>query len=85
MLYPQGRLQEIYNTTGVTGEKFGLMDRVADATGAYTILTGAGCLALAEVPAVDNVRWIAHGIIALEPLRLLRRQIQGRAARPIML
>lgn len=64
MLFPEGRLPNVFVTTQVIGRKDGLMDRVSDASNTETVLEGPGCVRLTHVPHFESARWTALEILA---------------------
>ena len=64
LLFPEGRLEDLYVTSQVQGGRDGIMHRVTDATQTETILRGPGCRRLADVTGFDTARWTALEILA---------------------
>ena len=64
LLFPEGAYPELHVSTGITGHKDGMLDRVGDASNSSTYVTGPGCLPLLEADGYGGGEWVAREIIA---------------------
>jgi hypothetical protein len=64
ILFPEHNSPHLHVVTGITGTKYGMLDRVENADQTETYVTGDGCLPLIQANGIEESGWIAQEIIA---------------------